>query len=186
MSLEFTYIGHSILRKKAARIEHIDQPILDLIKQMKEKVAERKGLGLAAPQVGASLALFIACFPEEDEQGRMRPGPPCVFINPTLSEPSNEEWSAEEGCLSVPKVFAHISRPTGITITYQDEHGKTHTERLKGWPARVVMHENDHINGVLFIDRLDSKTKKRLHKEVEHIKKHYRSHNEQVKIWEKI
>jgi peptide deformylase len=183
MVLDLAYIGHSILRKKCLPIHTIDQSVLTLVDHMKETVKKFRGLGLAAPQVGAQIALFVACFPIEHPEDGMTPGEPKVFINPQIEDPSKETWLAQEGCLCMPKVYAQVKRPVSITITYQDEHGATHKERLSGWPAKIVMHENDHLNGVLFIDRVEQNEKKSLMSEIERIKKHFKTHNEHLKLW---
>lgn len=183
MKVDLAYIGHAILRKKALPVHTIDQHILDLIGHMKETVTEHRGLGLAAPQVGVQLAILIACFPEQDPSGGFIPGPPKAFINPKISDPTPETWTEEEGCLSIPKIYGYVRRPVGITVTYQDESGAFHTDRLSGWPAKIVMHENDHLNGVLFIDRLENKDKKELTFDLERLKKHYKIHNEHLKLW---
>ncbi len=183
MKPDLAYIGHPILRKQALPVLSIDQPILELIGHMKQIVAARRGLGLAAPQVGVQLAVIIVCFPEIDPEGEMIPGRPKPLINPQISEPSEETWEEEEGCLSIPKIYAKVRRPVSITVTYQDEQGDSHTERLSGWPAKIVMHENDHLNGVLFIDRLDKKEKRALSHDVDRLKKHYNAQNEHLKLW---
>lgn len=183
MKVDLAYLGHPILRKKAQPILKIDQPILDLIVHLKATVVAHHGLGLAAPQIGAQLAILVACFPERSEEDTIVPGPPKVFINPKISDPSPETWVAEEGCLSIPKVYAPVERPQSITVTYQDELGVTHTERLSGWPAKIVMHENDHLNGVLFIDRLEAKDKRELSADLDRLKKHYKAPNEHLRIW---
>lgn len=183
MKPELAYIGHPILRKQALPVLSIDRPILDLIDHMKQLVTARRGLGLAAPQVGVQLSVIVVCFPKIDPDGNMIPGQPTPLINPKISEPSEETWLEEEGCLSIPKIYANVRRPVSITVTYQDERGDSHTERLSGWPAKIVMHENDHLNGVLFIDRLDKKDKKALTHEVDLLKKHYQGQNEHLKLW---
>ena len=183
MLLPLAYIGHPILRKKCLPVENIDQSILTLIAEMKETVAQFRGLGLAAPQVGVALTIFIACFPIRDEEGEMIAGEPKAFINPKIEDPSNESWVAQEGCLCAPKVYSQVKRPLLITVSYQDEQGEHHKERLSGWQAKIVMHENDHLNGVLFFDRVDSLEKKKLSHELERLKKHYKTHNEHLKLW---
>ena len=183
MEIELAYLGHPILRKKAQAVGAIDQSILDLIRHMKEVVISHRGLGLAAPQVGAQMAILVACFPEPSDKGKIIPGAPKVFINPKISDPSPETWVEEEGCISIPKVYAPVRRPRSITVTYQDEQGVSHTERLSGWPAKIVMHENDHLNGVLFIDRLDVKDRKEVCADLDRIKKHYQSSNERLHLW---
>lgn len=183
MILPLAYIGHPILRKKCLPVQTIDQSILTLIDEMKETVKEFHGLGLAAPQVGVQLAIFLGCFPEPNEEGDMVAGPPKVFINPKIEDPSKETWKAQEGCLCAPKVYAQVERPVSITISYQDETGAHHKERLTGWPAKIVMHENDHLNGVLFFDRLDQNEKKKVVHDVDRLKKHFKNSNEHLKLW---
>ena len=183
MNVDLAYIGHPILRKKVFPIPSIDPAITSLIEHMKAAVTARHGLGLAAPQVGVQLAMLVACYPEFGAAGEMIPSPPKVFINPKLSDPSPETWIEEEGCLSIPKIYAPVLRPLSITVTYQDEQGKVHTERLSHWPAKIVMHENDHLNGVLFIDRIDEKLKKELAAEIQKLKKHYQHQNDHLKLW---
>jgi len=186
MSLDYTYLGHPILRKKARPIEHIDDSIRLLIQQMKQLTDARgNAVGLCAPQVGASIRLLMSLFGGFDPRtGRMRLGPPKIFINPELQDPSKETWIEEEGCVSIPKIYEKVERPVSITVSYQDAHGAHHTERLEGWSARVVMHENDHLNGVLFTDRIEAKRKNQIHRYLEQIKKHYKKHNEHLKLWD--
>jgi peptide deformylase len=183
MKLELAYIGHEILRKKTFPIHAIDQSILDLIASMKETVISFRGLGLAAPQVGVQLNLLITCFPEPAFSEDIIPGPARVFINPKISDPSVETLIAEEGCLSIPKIYHEVERPESITVTAQNEQGDWFTERLSGWNAKILMHENDHLNGVIFIDRIKALDKKRIHSEIERLKKHFRHHNEHLKLW---
>jgi peptide deformylase len=183
MVLSLAYIGHPILRKKCLPVHVIDQSVLSLIEEMKETVRGFRGLGLAAPQVGVQLNLFLACFPVADENDDMVAGEPKAFINPKIEDPSKETWSAQEGCLCAPKVYAQVERPISITVSYQDELGVWHKERLSDWPAKIVMHENDHLNGVLFIDRIIASEKRRVMNEVERIKKHFKAHNEHLRLW---
>lgn len=183
MKLDLAYIGHEILRKKTLPVQTIDQNLLDLIDSMKETVNLSRGLGLAAPQVGVQLSLFIACFPEQSLDGSIIPGPARAYINPKISDPSVETWIAEEGCLSLPKIYHDVERPVRITITAQNESGEWFSEQLTEWNAKIVMHENDHLNGVLFVDRISCGDKKRIHPEIERLKKHFRHHNDHLKLW---
>jgi len=183
MREDLAYLGHPVLRKKALPVHRIDHNIQELIRTLKHVVSLYRGLGLAAPQIGAQVAIFIACFPEKNEEGTIVPGKPHVFINPKLTDPSEETWTEEEGCLSIPKFYRNVSRPVAITITSQDETGTWNTERLSGWPAKIIMHENDHLNGVLFIDRLPTKEKRESHQELTELKKRYKQHNSHLPIW---
>lgn len=183
MNTDLAYIGHPILRKKTVFVESIDPSIHHLIEQLKATVTARRGFGLAAPQVGAPLSILVACFPNFTPDGDIIPGEPRVFINPKLSEPSEETWIEEEGCLSIPKIYAPVKRPVSITVAYLDEQGAAHSERFSHWPAKIIMHENDHLNGVLFIDRIDERAKKELAADLIRLKKHYQMHNEHLKVW---
>jgi peptide deformylase len=183
MKIDLAYIGHALLRKKTLPVTSFGQQLLDLVQNLKDTVTSYNGLGLAAPQVGIPLAVLVTCFPEPDPSGKIKPGTPKIFINPKISEPSPETWVEEEGCLSIPKIYGHVRRPVSITATYQDEKGEMHTERLSGWPAKILLHENDHLNGVLFIDRLENREKKELVHDLEVLKKHYKGHNEHLKVW---
>jgi peptide deformylase len=175
MHLPLTYYGNPILRKKAEHVGTITAEIKTLIADMIETMTASNGLGIAAPQVGKSVAIFITSFPHEDEKGNYMQEPPRVFINPKISNPSADTWSHSEGCLSIPKVYGDVARPTSITVTAMDETGKEFTETFTGWPARVIMHENDHINGVLFIDRIDPDSRKKIEPKLREIKKKYNS-----------
>lgn len=152
--LPLAYYGDPILRRKADPVE-ISDDIRKLVEEMIETVEVYDGGGLAAPQVHHSIRLFIVCDPEGEERDKFEPGEIKVFINPTISSPSAETSRAPEGCLSIPTISAEVERPNAITIEYTDLEGNTHTERFSGWEARVIQHEYDHIEGVLYIDRID-------------------------------
>lgn len=153
--------GHPILRMKAKKIESITPELRAFITELQEFMVEQHGQGIAAPQVGHSIALFIFCYPIYDDNGKyLHHSAPRTVINPVLSNPSAETWIEDEGCLSVPGVRGDVERPISITLSGMNEEGVPFTEELSGWPAKVAMHENDHLNGVLFVDRLSAKDKK--------------------------
>jgi len=152
--LPLAYYGDPVLRRKADPINEISSDIKELVEKMIETMDSCNGIGLAAPQVNHSLRLFITRAPREKEQGELEGGDVQVFINPTLSMPSEGSWKASEGCLSIPGMNGEVERPREITVEYTTLEGNKAKDRFIGWPARVIMHENDHINGVLFIDRL--------------------------------
>ncbi len=179
MLLPIVMYGHPILRKKAQRIEAIDDSILQLIADMKETLLSKNGLGLAAPQVGKSVQLFMTNVPENEDEFRMRIDNVRVFINPKILSYSNEGWIHDEGCLSLPQIYIPIPRPLSVVVQFQDETGKAFEETLSEWPARVFCHENDHINGVLTPDRADSRERKRIEPILKHIKEQFKQHNEQ-------
>lgn len=174
--MNLAYIGSTVLRKKTARVDIITPFVTETCLLLKQEVVQRRGLGLAAPQINRSLAIFAACFPEkEEESSSVALKPPRIFINPKIISISDETWEEEEGCLSIPQFFASVERPNSITIEYQDEELLFHREEFFGWNARIVMHENDHLNGVLFIDRLSSKDKKTNKSAIDEIKEKYKN-----------
>jgi len=170
MLLSILYYGNPLLRKKTEPVGEITPQVLELIKNMEETMDSKMGLGISAPQVGSSLAIFLTRHPIEVE-GKFERAPTRVFINPKLYNPSETTWIHEEGCLSLPKVYGEVERPVEITVTALDEHGKEFTEHFSGWPARVIMHENDHLNGVLFIDRMSAKHRREIEQKLMQIKK---------------
>jgi len=166
--LPLAYYGDPILRKMGARVDEITDDLKTLVQEMIETMDACDGMGLAAPQVYHSIQLFVIRRPIEN-QGKVELGEIKVFINPKLSSPSETTWKAPEGCLSIPTIHAEVVRPQEITIEYTNLEGKRLTERASGWHARVIMHENDHLQGALFIDHLDPNEKKRLEPFLSHL-----------------
>lgn len=155
MKLPLAYYGNPILRKKGEPVTQITPEIRELVSNMEETMFAHDGIGLAAPQVHRSLALFITSVPiqlEHDE--KWHPGETRIFINPKILGYSDEEWLRGEGCLSIPGIYATVSRPLHIKVEAMDLDGKVFVEEFSGLEARAIMHENDHINGTLFIDRV--------------------------------
>lgn len=173
MKLPLVYYGNPLLRKKAQPVTEITEEIKKLIQDMLETMQAQDGLGIAAPQVGRSLAIFITSPPVEDGKGGFTQAPPRVFINPRLSNPSDQGWVHSEACMSIPKLYGDVIRPVQITVTALDVNGKEFTEVFTGWPARVIMHENDHLNGVLFIDRIPQDQRRDMEVDLRKIKKQH-------------
>jgi peptide deformylase len=145
-----------------------DPQLKKLIADMWETMYEANGVGLAAPQIGVSKRLFVidaSPFAQDEEftpeEAAVLKGFKSVFINPTMLDETGEEWDFTEGCLSIPNIREDVSRKEEITIRFWDEQLKEQTLTLNGLVARVVQHEYDHIEGVLFTDKL-SPLKKRL------------------------
>jgi len=134
-------LGDPVLRKKAKEVEKIDEAIKSLVKELFDIMYATDGIGLAAPQIGVSLRLFV-----------MDDGTPRALINPVITFKSKETNVAEEGCLSVPEVFENVERSNEVSIKYFDINGDEIEERLTGYSARVAQHEYDHLDGILFID----------------------------------
>ncbi len=145
-------LGEDILRQKAVEVERIDEEITNLIEQMFETMYDENGIGLAGPQIGKNLRIFVI---ELDDEVRR------VFINPQIISTSQETSFSEEGCLSIPGVYAEIERPAKITIQALNETGKMFTVDADGLLARAIQHEYDHLEGILFIDRGDTELKEK-------------------------
>lgn len=148
--------GSEVLRKVAQRIEVIDDEIRKLVDDMFVSMVTAEGIGLAAPQIGRSIRLFVIDLTPVDENEYKR-----VYINPQIVEYAEEQDEYEEGCLSLPTIHEIITRPTRIRIQYQDLEGEEVDEWVEGFLARVIQHEYDHLEGVLFVDHL-SKLKRSL------------------------
>lgn len=151
--LDIKILGDDVLKKQASLVPKVDRQIKDLIEAMFETMHEGKGVGLAAPQIGELKRLFV-CHATDDK--------PRVFINPEIIATSEEQNIYEEGCLSIPDVWADVLRPAWITVQARDENGKLFTLEATGFLARVIQHEIDHLNGVLFIDRINEKKRQRI------------------------
>ncbi|MCB1135639.1 MAG: peptide deformylase [Chlamydiia bacterium] len=173
--LPVLYYGHPVLRAKAKPIESIDDDIRQLVCDMIETMWEDDGMGLAAPQVGRSLRLFVMSVPEEAEHGEGWVYPePTVYINPVLTCPSEDAWVMDEGCLSIPGVRGKVRRPLRIHVRALNEKGEEFEQDLHGWDARCVMHENDHLNGVLYPDRMTPDDRRKIEGHLRYLKKQYR------------
>ena len=150
--------GDTVLKKIAEDIqpENTDLDIKKLVSDMYETMYNASGVGLAAPQIGLSIRLFIIdANDEEDGITDMKR----VFINPQILSETGKEWAFEEGCLSIPDVRDKVYRKPDIVIRYLDENWQEHEESFTGLPARIIQHEYDHIQGVLFTDHLSSMKK---------------------------
>ncbi len=159
MILPIVAYGDPVLKKKAEEIDEDYPDLQKLIDNMFETMYNAKGVGLAAPQIGRSIRLFIvdATPVAEGEDG----DPSCedfkrVFINPIILEEEGKEWSYEEGCLSIPNIREEVLRKPNIKIEYYDENWDLYEEELDGFAARVVQHEYDHIEGKLFLDKISA------------------------------
>lgn len=168
MILPIVAFGDPVLRKKGTNIDK-DHPKLDvLLENMFETMYEASGIGLAAPQIGQPIRLFIVdatpFADDEDlteEERKELETFKKVFINATIIEEAGEEWAFNEGCLSIPDVREDVFRQPDIVIEYEDENFKKHKATFSGMAARIIQHEYDHIDGILFTDKL-SPLKKRL------------------------
>jgi peptide deformylase len=154
MRLPIIAYGDPILRKKATDITP-DYPGLDtLIENMFETMYGASGIGLAAPQIGLSIRLFVIDASEYDEEDIQLRDLKKVFINAHIIEESGEKWNFNEGCLSIPDIREEISRHKKLTISYYNQQWQHVEETFTGLGARIIQHEYDHIEGKLFIDKL--------------------------------
>ena len=151
--LNIVKTGDDILKKKSRPVEKIDERVLTLLDDMKDTLYKANGAGLAAPQVGKLLRLFVL---QADDEIRR------VFINPQIIATSAETCEYEEGCLSIPKAYETIVRPAKVTVQALNENGKPFTLEADGFLARIIQHEYDHLDGFLYIDRGDEETKQRI------------------------
>ena len=171
MLLPIYAYGHPVLKKVGQDITK-DYPKLDeLISNMWDTMYNAHGVGLAAPQIGLDIRLFIVDTLQIDDEEKSKDGIKKVFINAHKVEESGKEWDYEEGCLSVPFVRGDVSRPPTIVIEYFDENFKKHKQKFTGINARVIQHEYDHTDGVMFIDKLKPLKKQLVKKKLENIKK---------------
>jgi len=162
MILPIVAFGSPILRKKCSDIS-ADYPEFDtILANMWETMYKANGVGLAAPQVNKGIRLFLIdttpFFDDEDDIKEVIVKQ--AFINAKILEESGDEWEFNEGCLSIPDLREDVSRKSIIKIEYMDENFKTHTETYNGLTARVIQHEYDHINGILFTDKLTALRKR--------------------------
>ena len=146
-------LGNDLLRQKAEKIEKIDDEIIDSVNLMAEILKRDNGVGIAGPQVGLMKRIFITSVKGDEVR---------VFINPSILETSHETCKFEEGCLSVPGIYANVIRSETIKIQAWNEKARPYTLQAGGLLARVILHEYDHLEGVLFIDHIPEKKREKL------------------------
>lgn len=175
MILPIVAYGDPVLKKKGLEIDAQFPDLKKIIEDMFETMYAAKGVGLAAPQIGKSIRLFIVDakpFAKDDEyKGQDLSNFKKVFINPTIQEESGEKWIFNEGCLSIPDVRWDVERMPNIRIHYFDEQFIEKVEALSGIVARVIQHEYDHIEGKLFLDRISPLQKRMFEKRLLQISK---------------
>ena len=147
--LEIQTLGADALRQNARRIGKVNDQVRELARDMLRSMYTAKGIGLAAPQVGVNQQLLVIDLDLENAAT-----PPLVLINPEITSASAGIDIYEEGCLSIPGVYLDVVRPTAIELSYRDEMGRPKKMKADGLMARCIQHEMDHLNGVLFVDRV--------------------------------
>ncbi len=167
MKLPIVAYGDPVLKKVCVDIDATYPDLQQLISNMFETMNNASGVGLAAPQVGLAIRLFIVdTKADEDEEVFKK-----VFINAQILEETGEPWAFNEGCLSIPEVREDIMRKPNILIRYYDQNWKLHEEKVSGFAARVIQHEYDHIEGKLFTDKLSLLRKQLLKSKLDAISK---------------
>lgn len=163
-------VPDAMLKQISKPVEAVNDEIRTLIADMFETMYDAKGIGLAAIQVGVPLRLITMDL-EWGKEDKPDHRAPRVFINPELSNPSDDLTPYEEGCLSVPDYYDEIQRPSVITLKYLDENGVAKTETAEGMFATCIQHEMDHLNGIVFIDHLSRLKRERALAKVKKFKK---------------
>ncbi|NDG74771.1 MAG: peptide deformylase [Synechococcaceae bacterium WB8_1B_136] len=149
-------LGDAVLRTPARRIGKVDQAVRNLARDMLVSMYAARGIGLAAPQIGVHQQLLVIDLEIEDPNS-----PPLVLINPEITAVGGTICTYEEGCLSIPGVYLDVVRPSVVEVSYRDEMGRPKKLKADGLMARCIQHEMDHLNGVLFVDRVTDEDKLR-------------------------
>ncbi|MFV0505851.1 MAG: peptide deformylase [Bacteroidales bacterium] len=159
--------GNPVLREVAKPIDHNYEGLNELIENMFQTMYRSEGVGLAAPQIGKSIRIFVVdATPAAGEENPELANFKKVFINPEILELSGDEWKMSEGCLSIPKLNEDVYRPDVVRIRYVDENFKQHEETYDGYAGRVIQHEYDHLEGKMFVDHLSPLRRKLINKKL--------------------
>ena len=156
--MEVLTLGNGLLKQKSEKVEKIDEETAEIIRKMFEAMKRDKGVGLAAPQVGIMKRIFVTLVEGDAER---------VFINPSILETSVKTTKYEEGCLSVPGIYANVVRAQSVKVQAWNEKGRPFTMETDGLLARVILHECDHLEGVVFLDHLPEQKRNKLFEKYE-------------------
>jgi len=171
MILPIMAYGQPVLKKVALPITKDFEGLTELIANMWETMYNAEGVGLAAPQIGKGIRLFLVDTVQVMEEGEEEKGIKQVFINPEILEETGESWAYEEGCLSIPNIRGDVERQKVIKIKYLDESFEEHEKTIEGINARVIQHEYDHVEGKLFTEKLKPLKKRLIKRKLEAIRK---------------
>ena len=171
MILPIYAYGQPVLKKVAEPIDADYEGLAELVENMWETMYNAEGVGLAAPQIGKGIRLFVVDSKQMQEEGEEEKGLKQVFINAEKLDETGAPWGFEEGCLSIPDVRGEVQRPAELHIRFQDENFETHELTLTGMNARVVQHEYDHIEGKLFTEYLKPLKRRLIKRKLDNIKK---------------
>lgn len=171
MILPIYAYGHPILKKVAEPIASDYDGLEELIENMWETMYHASGVGLAAPQIGKSIRVFVVDTKQLKEEGKEEEGIKKVFINPEKIEEKGEEFAYEEGCLSIPEIRADVQRRETLKLIYLNENFEEVTEEFEGMEARVIQHEYDHLEGVLFVEKINPLKRNIIRRKLDKIRK---------------
>ncbi|MBE7380224.1 MAG: peptide deformylase [Leptolyngbya sp. SIO1E4] len=149
--LEIHTLGDRVLRQPAKRVAKVDNDIRQLVRDMLQTMYSSDGIGLAAPQVAVNKQLIVV-----DVEPENAAQPPVVLINPKIIRTSKEICTGQEGCLSIPGVYLDVVRPAAIEVSFKDENGRPQKLQAADLLARCILHEMDHLSGVMFVDRVNN------------------------------
>ena len=169
MQLSIIHYPHPTLRIKSKPIRRVDAQLRDVVAQMFDLMYEKEGVGLAANQVNVPLRLFVA-----NPTGKRGEGEELVMINPELQLPKGNE-TQQEGCLSLPGVHGQVKRPKSIRVSAFDLQGNSIEQTFEGFLARIIQHENDHIDGMMFFDRISDESRRDLDEPIDELETVFRS-----------
>ena len=171
MVLPIIAYGHPVLKKVGKEIDADYHNLDSLIENMWETMYNANGVGLAAPQIGLSIRLFLVDTAQIDKEDEPPIGIKKAFINAEMIEETGDSWSYEEGCLSIPNINGNVERQKKIKIKYLDENFEEHIEEFEGMNARVIQHEYDHIEGKLFVEKLNPLKRNLISRKLDNIRK---------------
>ena len=181
MSLRISNYDEPVLRETGKRIEQFDEDLAELCDQMVETMYQNEGIGLAAQQIGKALMLCVVDVPQSRDNsfeftldGKSPPAElimPMALANPTVEILPSASTTYEEGCLSFPGINGSVVRPDKVRVSFQDENGDPHVMECNGLLGRCVQHEVDHLNGILFIDRMDKDSLKAAERRIKKLRK---------------
>ena len=169
--MQLVYYPDPVLLKTAQPLEQIDGEVKARTEELFDLMYSEKGVGLAAPQINKSIRLFLIDTTPFMEEGEEEKAIKKIFINATILEEKGDEWTFNEGCLSIPEIREDIQRKPIIIIKYQDEKFDWHTDTFDGLTARIIQHEYDHIEGILFTDKISPLRKRMIKRKLENISK---------------
>lgn len=171
MILPVYIYGHPVLKKRAAGIDEDFEGLAELLKSMWDTMYNAKGVGLAAPQIGRNIRIFVVDTKILEEEHSGHHGVKKVFINAQKVEETGDIWEYEEGCLSIPDIRGDVERPERIRLRYFDQFFDEHDDVFEGLNARVIQHEYDHIEGVLFTEKLKPIKRRRIKRSLDKMRK---------------